>query len=156
MICTQVVGTRESDTDLSPRRTANLLAAAVDLGAKRRSYVDAKIAETPRLRSLAAPDCRRKACRRLAALLGDREAWSRDRAARAAVGDRARDHGAAFDAYSALNENLLTVARDAAVELMRAGLRAQHLAPSLFASVSLAAYKEHVAVERGLVAAGVL
>ena len=39
---------------------------------------------------------------------------------------------------------------------MRAGLRAQHLAPSLFASVSLAAYKEHVAVERGLVAAGVL
>ena len=36
---------------------------------------------------------------------------------------------------------------------MRAGLRAQHLAPSLVASVALAAYKEHAAVERGLVAA---
>ena len=38
-------------------------------------------------------------------------------------------------------------------ELMRSGLRAQNLAPSLFASVKLASYKEYVAVERGLVSA---
>ena len=36
---------------------------------------------------------------------------------------------------------------------MRSGLRAQLLAPSLFASVKLASYKEYVAVERGLVSA---
>ena len=52
-----------------------------------------------------------------------------------------------------MNEQLLAVARDACVELMRSGLRAQNLAPSLFASVKLASYKEYVAVERGLVSA---
>ena len=46
-----------------------------------------------------------------------------------------------------MNEQLLAVARDACVELMRSGLRAQTLAPSLFASVKLASYKEYVAVE---------
>ena len=36
---------------------------------------------------------------------------------------------------------------------MRAGLRAQHLAPSLFAYVALASFTEHVAIERGSVSA---
>ena len=36
---------------------------------------------------------------------------------------------------------------------MRAGLRAQDLAPSLFAYVALASFTEHVAIERGSVSA---
>ena len=62
-------------------------------------------------------------------------------------------HRDVFDVYTSMNEQLLAVARDACVELMRSGLRAQNLAPSLFASVKLASYKEYVAVERGLVSA---
>ena len=147
----RVAGARSGDTDLSPSRTASLLYGAVDVGARRGLYVGGAprwSAPAPFV-SLARDGCRRKACARLAALLRHREATER-RAGDAAAPD---DHLVAFDAYSALNENLLTVARDAAVELMRAGLRAQHLAPSLVASVALAAYKEHAAVERGLVAA---
>mmetsp|Transcript_18640 Transcript_18640/g.56688 ORF Transcript_18640/g.56688 Transcript_18640/m.56688 type:complete len:301 (+) Transcript_18640:396-1298(+) len=64
---------------------------------------------------------------------------------------------AAFEFYTSLNAKLLVVARDAAVELLRAGAgRASRLAPSLYASVHLAAYKESCAVERGLVAATLL
>ncbi|EGB06379.1 hypothetical protein AURANDRAFT_65744 [Aureococcus anophagefferens] len=147
----RVAGARSGDTDLSPSRTASLLYGAVDVGARRGLYVGgaARWSAPAPFVSLARDGCRRKACARLAALLRHREATER-RAGDAAAPD---DHLVAFDAYSALNENLLTVARDAAVELMRAGLRAQHLAPSLVASVALAAYKEHAAVERGLVAA---
>ena len=40
-------------------------------------------------------------------------------------------HRDVFDVYTSMNEQLLAVARDACVELMRSGLRAQNLAPSL-------------------------
>ncbi|KAH8064171.1 hypothetical protein JL720_12969 [Aureococcus anophagefferens] len=141
----RVAGARSGDTDLSPSRTASLLYGAVDAGAAGLVGGAARWSAPAPFVSLARDGCRRKACARLAALLRHREATER-RAGDAAAPD---DHLVA-DAYSALNENLLTVARDAAVELMRAGLRAQHLAPSLVASVALAAYKEHAAVERGL------
>ena len=47
---------------------------------------------------------------------------------------------------------ILVVARDAAVEILRAAVRGSQLAPSLYAAVHLLAYKESCAVERGLVA----
>ena len=47
---------------------------------------------------------------------------------------------------------MLVIARDAAVEVLRAPVRGSQLAPSLYASVHLLAYKESCAVERGLVA----
>ncbi|KAH8070491.1 hypothetical protein JL721_4882 [Aureococcus anophagefferens] len=139
----RVAGARSGDTDLSPRDGEPARRAA-DAGA-RGLYVGgaARWSAPAPFVSLARDGCRRKACARLAALLRHREATERRGRRRAPD-----DHLVAFDAYSALNENLLTVARDAAVELMRAGLRAQHLAPSLVASVALAAYKEHAAAER--------
>ena len=51
-------------------------------------------------------------------------------------------HRDVFDVYTSMNEQLLAVARDACVELMRSGLRAQNLAPSLFASVKLASSRK--------------
>ncbi|KAH8052936.1 hypothetical protein JL721_10756 [Aureococcus anophagefferens] len=132
----RVAGARSGDTDLSPRgrracSTAPPTRRGRALRRRGRAVVRARAVRVP------ARDGCRKACARLAALLRHREATSGARAT-----PRAGRPPVAFDAYSALNENLLTVARDAAVELMRAGLRAQHLAPSLVASVALAA-KEH-------------
>ncbi|KAH8093432.1 hypothetical protein JL720_4566 [Aureococcus anophagefferens] len=108
----RVAGARSGDTDLSPSRTASLLYGAVGVGAAGLS------------------------AGRGAGLRAPRGAPPPPRGDGAARGDAAApdDHLVA-DAYSALNENLLTVARDAAVELMRAGLRAQHLAPSLESSL---------------------
>ena len=149
---------RGIDTDLSPKRTAARLGAAVDLAARRSAYVlsdEPRGSPPARLRSLApeAGGCRRKSCQKLRALLREREDSSHDRAAAPSRRTTSQTHRDVFDVYTSMNEQLLAVARDACVELMRSGLRAQNLAPSLFASVKLASYKEYVAVERGLVSA---
>merc|ERR1711938_16217 len=128
---------RGIDTDLSPKRTAARLGAAVDLAARRSAYVlsdEPRGSPPARLRSLApeAGGCRRKSCQKLRALLREREDSSHDRAAAPSRRTTSQTHRDVFDVYTSMNEQLLAVARDACVELMRSGLRAQNLAPSLF------------------------
>jgi hypothetical protein len=69
---------RGIDTDLSPKRTAARLGAAVDLAARRKAYFlsdEPRGSPPARLRSLApeAGSCRRKGCQKLRALLRERE-----------------------------------------------------------------------------------
>ena len=110
------------DTDLSPKRTAALLGNAVDVAARRAAFVDdvgglpwggtAAADATAGLRSLDSGEglCRRKACQRLRKLLVDRKASARRRAI---AFEKPADHRAAFEFYSGVNDQLLTVARDA-------------------------------------------
>ena len=163
---------RGIDTDLSPKRTAARLGAAVDLAARRRRTVlsdEPRGSPPARLRSLApeAGGCRRKGCQKLRELLRarTRRMLCRLHGESRTTGPMAPDATAHDEPdaprrlrriatfYVYHERATLAVARDACVELMRSGLRAQNLAPSLFASVKLASYKEYVAVERGLVSA---
>ena len=111
------------DTDLSPKRTAALLGNAVDVAARRAAFVDdvgglpwggtAAADADAGLRSLDSGEgslCRRKACQRLRKLLVDRKASARRRAIAL---EKPADHRAAFEFYSGVNDQLLTVARDA-------------------------------------------
>ena len=131
--------TKKGVYDLSPKRSAVLVERAFEVQTRREALIEG-VPASKGLHTFEEHRCRSRGCRRLKKLLV---------ASREAKKTNASD---IFEFYSLLNRNLLVIARDAAVEVLRAPVRGSQLAPSLYASVHLLAYKESCAVERGLVA----
>ncbi len=125
--------TKKGVYDLSPKRSAVLVERAFEVQMRRELLIEG-VPASKGLHTFEEHRCRSRGCRRLKKLLV---------ASREAKKNNASD---IFEFYSLLNRNLLVIARDAAVEVLRAPVRGSQLAPSLYASVHLLASISYVIV----------